>query len=159
VVDGQRSSIFERRPISVAMGAPGRNRVIAAFSDLVIKVCVAGGFTLGLLAGLPAHPHTPNCAKDDPCVGKQMSAAVWSVFGPAFAGAFAGLLAALFIVLALRRLRVRPEPARSSSEGSWINARYAGKCRRCARTTQRGEQVLWHGPGGGVTCAACVESR
>ena len=52
---------------------------------------------LGLFAALQGHPRPAPCPKDGLCVGEQVGAAVWSIFGPAFAGAFAGLAAGLLV--------------------------------------------------------------
>ena len=90
------------------MAASGRNRAISALADLVVRVGAGGGFMLGLLAALQGHPRAVSCPKDELCVGDQISAAVWGIFGPAFAGAFAGLAVSLVLVLLLRRLREPP---------------------------------------------------
>jgi hypothetical protein len=69
------------------MAGSRRNRTIRVVGDLAVRVGAGGGFTLGLLAALQGHPRSAPCPKDELCVGEQISAAVWGVFGPAFAGA------------------------------------------------------------------------
>jgi hypothetical protein len=100
------------------VNVPARERVIRALSDLAIRLSVAGGFTLGLLAGLQGHSRGAECPKDASCVGEALSSAIWSVFGLAVAGAVAGLLVALLAVLLLRRLRSR-RPALRPIIGRW----------------------------------------
>jgi hypothetical protein len=135
-----------------------RNRTIGALGDFVVRVGVAGGFTLGLLAALQGHPREASCPKDGLCVGEQMSSAVWGIFGPAFAGAFAGLAASLLVVLLLRRLRTSPAAPSPPplATGRWISARYAGYCRSCSASVSPGDRV-WHDPEArAVTCADCA---
>jgi hypothetical protein len=143
-----------------AMAASRRNRAIGALGDLAVRVGAGGGFMLGLFAALQGHPRPAPCPKDGLCVGEQISAAVWGIFGPAFAGALAGLGASLLVVLLLRRLRTRPAapmaaPPRRAT-GCWIRARYAGRCRSCSAEVAPGDRV-WHDPQAqAVTCADCA---
>src|SRR3954449_6805579 len=82
-------------PMRAGMAASRRNRAIGALADLAVRVGAGGGFILGLFAALQGHPRAAPCPRDGLCVGEQISAAVWGIFGPAFAGAFAGLAASV----------------------------------------------------------------
>jgi len=128
--------------------------------DLAVRVGAGGGFTLGLLAALQGHPRSASCPKDELCVGEQISAAVWGIFGPAFAGAFAGLAVSLLVVLLLRRLRTRLYAPRTSpvpqATGRWIRARYAGRCRACSAGVVPGDRVFHDAEARAVTCADCA---
>lgn len=84
-----------------------RDRAIDGLADLAIRVCVGGGFLLGVLAGMQGHPRAADCADGEPCVGEHFLPAVLSVAVPAAAGAFTGLVLALLVVRGLRRLRAR----------------------------------------------------
>jgi hypothetical protein len=142
------------------MAASRRNRAIGACGDLAVRVGAGGGFMLGLFAALQGHPRAAACPKDGLCVGEQISAAVWGIFGPAFAGAFAGLAVSLLVVLLLRRLRTRPaapsaEPV-PRAEGRWICARYSGRCRSCSADVAPGDRVWHDAQARAVTCADCA---
>jgi hypothetical protein len=136
------------------------NRVISALAELVVRVGAGGGFMLGLFAALQGHPRAASCPKDELCVGEQINAAVWGIFGPAFAGAFAGLAISLVLVLLLRQLRSRPDapPVSSAAHvpGRWIRARFSGRCRVCSAPVAPGDRA-WHDPvARAVTCADCA---
>lgn len=132
-----------------------RNLLINALGDLAVRVCVGGGFILGALAGWQGHPRAASCPRDGVCVGEQLLTTMWSVFAPATVGALAGLAASLVVLLLLRRLRPRQtSPARPL--GRWISARHAGRCRRCSRSVEPGDRVIWDATDKAVICATCV---
>jgi hypothetical protein len=156
------SGLTARRapPMEAEMAGSRRNRAIGALGDLAIRVGAGGGFAIGLLAALQGHPRAPSCPEDGLCVGEQISAAVWGIFGPAFAGAFAGLVASLLVVLLLRRLRATPAAPPASlvapAPDRWISARYAGRCRSCSAGVTPGDRVWHDAEARAVTCADCA---
>src|SRR3954469_5818732 len=147
-------------PMRAGMAASRRNRAIGTLAELAVRVGAGGGFMLGLFAALQGHPRAAACPKDGLCVGEQISAAGWGIFGPAFAGAFAGLAVSLLVVLLLRRLRTRLYAPRTSpgprATGRWIRARYAGRCRACSAGVVPADRVFHDAEARAVTCADCA---
>jgi hypothetical protein len=161
-VTARGSTAHGALPMRAGMAASRRNRAIGALAEVAVRVGAGGGFMLGLFAALQGHPRAAACPKDGLCVGEQISAAVWGIFGPAFAGAFAGLAASLLVVLLLRRLRTRPAAPSAApapapqARGRWIRARYPGRCRSCAAVVAPGDRVRHDPQARAVTCADCA---
>ena len=83
-----------------------REMVLAELRDLVFKLCVAGGATIGLLAGLDGAPErAPKCKRDDACVGESLVSVLERILTPVLIGALIGMLVGVLLAQLLRTRR------------------------------------------------------
>jgi hypothetical protein len=148
----------------------------SALTELFLRLGALAGALIGLLAGFQRVTHekpgpVPLC-KTGSCLGHEASRtlvnSMVTVLGPAILGAVIGIAVVGLGVLVVRllvptvsRQRAIPDVTKlatrpaTSRNGTWMSARYHGKCHACRAEIRPGDPILHSRAPRATWCVSC----